>query len=127
MKNLHSNIHNKTYIDVFGEQTYTLGEELIFLPKEETEANFCTLETIHNNNDIYNITLAIENEWTGKKYKKSYSLQKGSKLKLNMLTPNLACFLPPNRIPVLVEINNISSTFVTFKTINILKKDIPAI
>jgi hypothetical protein len=49
----------------------------------------------------------------------SYEIQKGSKLELTMLTPNLACFLPPNRVPVLAEITGVSEDSISIRPIGV--------
>ena len=119
MKNYKSNINDYIEEDFTKEESYKCGEEMTFLPKEEDEANFCTLEKIKNNNSDFCIQVFIENEWTGERYRKTYEIQKGSKLELNMLTPNLACFLPPNRVPVLAEITGVSEDSISIKPIGV--------
>ncbi len=120
MKNYKSNIQDYIESEFLEEETYKLGDELTFLPEEEVEANFCKLESIIPNDEEFNVTLAIENEWTGERYKKSYQVKRDSKVEMNMLLPNLACFLPPTRIPVLTEITNISSELLSIRAVGIL-------
>ncbi len=121
MKNYKSNIQDYIEAEFLAEETYKVGDELAFLPAEEIEANFCKLESAIANGENLNVTFAIENEWTGERYKKSYQVKKGSKVEMNMLLPNLACFLPPMRIPVLAEITNISSESLSVKPVGILE------
>ena len=92
---------------------------MTFLPEEENEANFCTLEKIENTETGYRFQVFIENEWTGERYRKNYDTQEGCKLEFNMLTPNLACFLPPNRVPVLAELTSISVDSISIKPIGV--------
>ena len=108
---------NKTpaNLDAFLEKT----DELYFLPEEETEANFCTLESIKTTDEDFTVILAIENEWTGERYKKTYHVKEGSEIEMNMLLPNLACFLPPTHIPVLAKITALSSDGITLKAIGV--------
>ena len=122
MKNYKSNIQDYIEPEFLEEETYKLSEELAFLPEEEIEANFCKLESIVPNDEGFTVTLAIENEWTGERYKKTYQVKQGSELEMNMLLPNLACFLPPSRVPVLVEITAISPDFFTIKPVGILEE-----
>ena len=39
---------------------------------------------------------------------------------MNMLLPNLACFLPPSRVPIMARITAISSELLTLKPVGIL-------
>ena len=113
MKDYKSNISDYVDEKFLGEKSYKLGEEMYFLPGEEHEANFCTLETIKKVTDGFSVILSIENQWTGERY------QKGCKLQMDMLTPNLACFLPPNRVPVLAEVTAISLEGISIKPIGV--------
>lgn len=122
MKKYNNNISNYVDSEFLEEETSKIGEELSFLPEEETEANFCNLESIVSNEDNFTITLAIENEWTGERYKKTYHVKEGSEIEMNMLLPNLACFLPPTRIPVLAKITAISAEVLSLKAIGILEE-----
>lgn len=70
MKNYKSNIQNYIEPEYLEEETSKIGEELSFLPEEETEANFCTLESIRPTDEDFTVILTIENEWTGERYKK---------------------------------------------------------
>ena len=121
MKNYKLNIQDYIEPEFLEEETSKIGEELTFLPEEETEANFCTLESIKTTEEDFTVILAIENEWTGERYKKTYHVKEGSEIEMNMLLPNLACFLPPMRIPVLAEITNISSESLSVKPVGILE------
>lgn len=120
MKNYKSDIQNYIEPEFLEEETYKLGDELLFLPEEEVEANFCKLESIIPNEEEFNVTLAIENEWTGERYKKTYQVKEGSELEMNMLLPNLACFLPPRRVSVMVKITTISVESISLKPVGIL-------
>lgn len=122
MKNYKSNINDYIEEEFTREETYKCGDEMTFLPKEENEANFCTLEKIENTEDGFRIQVFIENEWTGERYRKNYDTQEGCKLEFNMLTPNLACFLPPNRVPVLAELTSISVDSISIKPIGVLEE-----
>lgn len=122
MKNYKSNIQEYIEPEFLEEESYKIGDELAFLPEEEPEANFCKLESIISNGEDFTITLAIENEWTGERYKKSYQVREGCELEMNMLLPNLACFLPPSRLSVLVEITTISAELLTIKPAGILEE-----
>ena len=122
MKNYKSNIKDYIEPEFLEEETYKIGEELAFLPEEEIEANFCKLESIASNVEDFTVTLAVENEWTGERYKKAYQVKEGSDLEMNMLLPNLACFLPPSRVPVMVKVTAISAELLTIKPVGILEK-----
>lgn len=121
MKNYKLNVEDYIDSEFLEEELVKIGEELSFLPEEEREANFCKLESVISNNKEFNVTFAIENEWTGEKYKKSYQIKQGSKIGMNKLLPNLACFLPPVKVPVLVEIIAISTESLTLKTVGVLQ------
>ncbi len=120
MKNYKSNIQEYIEPEFLEEESYKIGDELAFLPEEEPEANFCKLESIISNGEDFTVNLAIENEWTGERYKKTYQVKEESELEMNMLLPNLACFLPPTRIPVLAKITAISGEKLSIKAIGIL-------
>lgn len=120
MKNYKANIQDYIYSEFLGEETYKLGDELAFLPEDEPEANFCKLESIVSNDEDFTVTLAIENEWTGERYKKTYQVKEGFEIEMNMLLPNLACFLPPTRVPVIAKITGITSELLSVKPIGIL-------
>ena len=120
MKNYKTNIQNYIESEFLKEETYKLGDELAFLPEEEIEANFCKLESIVANSEVFSVTLAVENEWTGERYKKTYQMKEGSELEMNMLLPNLACFLPPSRVPVMTKITAISTDELSIKPVGIL-------
>lgn len=120
MKNYKFDIQNYIESEFLVEESYKLGDELAFLPAEEIEANFCKLESLVPGEKDFNVTLAIENEWTGERYKKTYQVKEGAELEMNMLLPNLACFLPPNRVPVLAKITAISAESFTLKSVGIL-------
>ena len=119
MKNYKSNINDYIEEEFSREETYKCGDEMTFLPEEEDEANFCTLEKIENTETGYRFQVFIENEWTGERYRKNYDTQEGCKLEFTMLTPNLACFLPPNRVPVLAELTSISVDSISIKPIGV--------
>lgn len=119
MKNYKLNIQDYIEPEFLEEETSKIGEELTFLPEGETEANFCTLESIVSNDEGFTVILAIENEWTGERYKKTYHVKEGSEIEMNMLLPNLACFLPPTHVPVLVRITALSSDGITLKAIGV--------
>lgn len=119
MKNYKTNIQDYIEAEFLEEETYKLGDELAFLPEEEIEANFCKLESIASNEEDFTVNLAIENEWTGERYKKTYQVKEGSELEMNMLLPNLACFLPPSKVSVLVEITAVSTELLTIKPVGI--------
>ena len=122
MKKYKSNINDYIEEEFTREETYKCGDEMTFIPKEENEANFCTLEKIEKTETGFKIKVFIENEWTGERYRKTYDTQEGCKLEFNMLTPNLACFLPPNRVPVLAELTSISTDSISIKPVGILEK-----
>ena len=122
MKNYKLNIQDYIEAEFLEEETYKLGDELAFLPEEEPEANFCKLESIVSNGEDFTVTLAIENEWTGERYKKTYQVKDGSELEMNMLLPNLACFLPPSRVPVIAKITVIAEESLSIKPVGILEK-----
>ena len=122
MMNYKSNIQDYILPEYLEEETAKIGEELSFLPEEEIEANFCTLESIETTGEDFTITLAIENEWTGERYKKTYQIREGSEIEMNMLLPNMACFLPPTRIPVLAKITGVSSDELSLKAVGILEE-----
>ena len=122
MKNYKSNIQDYIEAEFLAEETYKIGDELAFLPEEEIEANFCKLESLVTDEKDFNVTLAVENEWTGERYKKTYQLKEGSEIEMNMLLPNLACFLPPRRVPVLARILLISTEAISIKPVGILEE-----
>ena len=62
MKKYNNNISNYVDSEFLEEETSKIGEELSFLPEEETEANFCTLESIKPTDEDFTVILAIENE-----------------------------------------------------------------
>jgi hypothetical protein len=119
MKNYKLNIQDYIEPEFLEEENSKIGEELSFLPEEETEANFCTLESIVSNGEVFTVILSIENEWTGERYKKTYHVKECSEIEMNMLLPNLACFLPPTHIPVLAKITTLSSDGISLKAIGI--------
>ncbi|MBR0099824.1 MAG: hypothetical protein IJP90_08930 [Treponema sp.] len=119
MMNYKSNIQDYIAPEYLEEESIKIGEELSFLPEEESEANFCTLESISQTDEDFTVTLAIENEWTGERYKKTYQIREGSEIEMNMLLPNMACFLPPTHIPVLAKITALSSDGITLKAIGV--------
>lgn len=119
MKNYKSNINDYIEEEFTREETYKCGDEMTFLPEEENEANFCTLEKIENTETGYRVQVFIENEWTGERYRKAYEIQEGCKQEFNMLTPNLACFLPPNRVPVLAELTSITADSISIKPVGV--------
>ena len=121
MNTYKTNLQDYIPLEYLGEQVSKIGEELSFLPKEETEANFCTLESIKTKDEDFTVILAIENEWTGERYKKTYHVKEGSEIEMNMLLPNLACFLPPTRIPVLAKITALSFDGLSLKPVGILE------
>ena len=41
---------------------------------------------------------------------------------MNMLLPNLVCFLPPTRIPVIARITTLSSEELSLKAVGILEE-----
>ena len=122
MKKYNNNISNYVSPEYLEEETTRIGEELTFLPEEENEANFCKLESVKSTGEGFTITLAIENEWTGERYKKTYQIKEGSEIEMNMLLPNLACFLPPTRIPVLAKITSLSTDKISLKAVGILEE-----
>ena len=122
MKHYKSNIQDYIEPEFLEEETYKLGDELAFLPEEEVDANFCQLESIVSNGEDFTVNLAIENEWTGERYKKTYQVKEGSELEMNKLLPNLACFLPPSKVPIMVKITAISAETLALKPIGILEE-----
>ena len=46
MKNYKTNMNDYIEEEFTKEESYKCGEEMTFLPEEENEANFCTLEKI---------------------------------------------------------------------------------
>lgn len=121
MNTYKTNIQDYIPLDYLEEQASRIGGELFFLPAKETEANFCKLESVRSTAYGYLVVLAIENEWTGERYKKTYQVKEGSEIEMNMLLPNLACFLPPTRIPVLAKITALSLDGLSLKPVGILE------
>ncbi len=121
MNTYKTNIQDYIPLDYLEEQTSKIGGELFFLPEEESEANFCKLESVMSTTDGFTVVLSIENEWTGERYKQTYQLKEGSEIEMNMLLPNLACFLPPTRIPVLAKITALSLDGLSLKAVGILE------
>lgn len=64
----------------------------------------------------------VENEFTGEKYKKEYTVIKDSKLELNTFEMPFMCYLSPDKVPVLAEIKDISIESITVKTIGVLQE-----
>lgn len=66
--------------------------------------------------------MRIENEFSKEKYTKEYTVNVGSQLELNTFGDLFMCFLPPEKIPVLVEIASIKSDEISLKTVGILEE-----
>ena len=90
------------------EEDFKIDDSLPYLPFEETEANFCDLKSIQKSVDSWDVVLKIHNEFTGEIYFKPYTVNIGTKIELNVLEMPVMCFLPPDKIPVLVEVTSIS-------------------
>lgn len=99
-----------------------VGDDFGYVPFEETEANFCYLESIKPIQDAWILTVRVENEFSKEKYTKEYTVNVGSKLELNTFGDLFMCFLPPEKIPVLVEITSVKTDEISLKTIGILEE-----
>ncbi len=119
MKNYKMNVNEYLSEETLEEITVGIGDDFGYMPFEEAEANFAFVESIKKENDFYIIIIKIENEFNGETYQKEYKVQKGSKLELNDFEMPLMCFLPPEKVPALVEVLNVSETSITLKTIGI--------
>lgn len=122
MRNYRTNVNDYLNRDILEEFEVKVGEDFGYVPFEETEANFCYLESINPILDAWIITVRVENEFTGEKYKKEYTVNVGSKLEVNTFGDTFMCFLPPQKIPVLSEIITIGIDKITLKTIGILEE-----
>ena len=119
MRNYRTNVKDYLNEDTLNEFEVEIDGDFGYVPFEETEANFCYLESINPILDAWIITLRVENEFTGEKYTKEYTVNKGSKLELNTFGDLFMCFLPPEKVPALVEVLDVSETSITLKTIGI--------
>jgi len=122
MRNYNENVNNYLSYEITEVATFELGDSISYIPFEETEANFCFLESINNINNSWEITFRVENEFNGEKYKKTYCVNKNSKLELNTFDFPLMCFLPPEKIPILAEITDITMNTVSIKIVGILEE-----
>lgn len=104
------------------EYSPNIGDDFRYVPFEETEANFCYLEFIKPVKEDWELVIRVENEFNGEKYTKKYTVNKGSKLELNTFGDLFMCFLPPEKIPVLAEITEVSADSISIKTIGILQE-----
>ena len=122
MRNYRTNVKDYLNEDTLNEFEVEIDGDFGYVPFEETEANFCYLESINSILDAWIITVRVENEFTGEKYTKEYSVNKGSKLELNTFGVLFMCFLPPEKIPVLVEVVSVGLKTITLKTVGILEE-----
>lgn len=104
------------------EEDFKIGESLPYLPFEETDANFCDLKSIQKSVDSWDVVLKINNEFTGETYFKPYTVNIGTKIELNVLEMPIMCFLPPDKVPVLVEVTSISEEVISLKIVGILQE-----
>ena len=122
MRNYNENVEQYLSEEILGAETINVGEELPWIPFEEAEANFCFVDSIKPENDGFVLTMRVENEFSGEKYTKEYLVKKGSKLELNTFEIPFMCFLPPDKVPVLAEIKDISETSITVQTVGVLQE-----
>lgn len=122
MRNYNENVEQYLSEEILDAETIRVGEELPWIPFEEAEANFCFVDSIKPENDGFVLTLRVENEFSGEKYTKEYPVKKGSKLELNTFELPFMCFLPPDKVPVLAEIKDISETSITVQTVGVLQE-----
>ena len=112
----------KDYLEDFWlvEETCKAGDDFGFFPDDDVISFQNTLQSITKNATDYTFTLAIKNYETGQVYTKSYNVQKGSRIDMIMLMPNVACGMPPGRTEVLMEITNISEEALSLKVVGVV-------
>lgn len=122
MRNYNENVKDYLSEEILGDFETGIGDPLAFIPFEEIEANFCYLDSIIRNGDSFIMTMRVENEFTGEKYKKEYVVKKGTKLEVNTFEMPLMCFLPPEKVPVLAEVLEISENELKMQTVGVLQE-----
>ena len=112
----------KDYLEDFWlvEETYKVGDDFGFFPDDEIESYENKLQSIVQNDTDYIFTIALKKHETSEIYTKSYNVQKGSRIDMIMLLPNVICAMPPLRTEILVEITDISSDFVSLRVVGIV-------
>lgn len=120
MKDYKSNV--KDYLEDFWliEDTYKEGDDFVFFPDDEIESYETTLQSITHNDTGFTFTIAVKNFETKEVYTKSYNVQKGDKLDMIILMPNVVCAMPPLRTEVLVEVTDIFAEAVSLKIVGIM-------
>lgn len=122
MRNYNENVNDYLSEELLGEVECNIGDDLPYIPFEETEANFCFLESINPVDDKWELVFRIENEFSGEKYRKNYTVSKGTRLELNTFDVPFMCFLPPDKIPVLVEVIDVSVDSISLNTVGVLQE-----
>lgn len=120
-ENYVSNIEDYLEEEVIGEYKAEINDDFGYVPQEEMEASFAFVESIKANEKGYELTLRVENEFTNEKYIKKYSVQKGVQLELNAFKTSIMCYMPPEKVPVLSEVVDVSENHITMKIIGIRK------
>ena len=112
----------KDYLEDFWlvEETYKVGDDFGFFPDDEIESYENKLQSIVQNDTDYIFTIALKKHETSEIYTKSYNVQKGSRIDMIRLLPNVICAMPPLRTEILVEITDISSDFVSLRVVGIV-------
>ena len=120
MKDYKLNVED--YLEEFWlvEETYKAGDDFGFFPDDDIISYDNTLQSITQNDTDYTFTRAVKNNETGEVYPKSYNVQKGSRIDMIMLLPNVVCCMPPIRTEVLVEITDISAEALSMKVVGIV-------
>lgn len=119
MKNYVENLKDLLSEEITGVEEYNVGDPIGWFPLEETEVTDCYLDSIREESNSYVMVLRVENEENGSKYLKEYTVQKGTKLEMNTFEMSFMCFLPPDIVPVLAEIVDISLNGLKIQTIGV--------
>lgn len=102
------------------EETYKAGDDFGFFPDDDIISYDNTLQSIVQNDKGYTFTIAVKNYETGEVYTKSYNVQKGSRIDMIMLMPNVVCSMPPIRTEVLMEITDITAESLSMKVVGVV-------
>lgn len=119
MKKYVENVKALLSEEITGVEEYNVGDPIAWFPQEETEVTDCYLESIREESGSYVVVLRVENEENGSKYLKEYIVQKGTKLEMNTFEMPFMCFLPPDIVPVLAEIVDISLNGLKIQTVGV--------
>ena len=122
MKDYKLNVQD--YLEEFWlvEETYKPGDDFGFFPDDDIISYDNTLQSITQNEKDFTYTIAVKNEETEEVYTKSYNVQKGSRIDMIMLMPNVVCSMPPIRTEVLMEITDITAESMSLKVVGVVDK-----